>query len=296
MEEFVERALDYASKKATYAEARYGSSQRNVVLMKNGTISATGYAVDSGLAIRLLNKSIAFSSVNVPDWGVIREEIDKAAKASEMIGRNKFSSEVPVKDSWKVDQKKKIEDFSFEERVQKMRELDDLLAGEKISMRILSLNDNIEEEYNTSSEGMSLRSRLPKISFFAMIGFMENGSFEQGTVEVGYSGGYEAFDVWKLEQRLKHESDVLKSAARAKKLSDGKYDLVAGPEISGIVAHESCGHPTESDRILGREMAQAGESFIKKNDRGKRVGSDIVNLVDDPTLDHSFGFYRYDRD
>lgn len=296
MEEFVERALDYASKKATYAEARYCSSQRNVVLTKNGTISATGYAVDSGLAIRLLNKSIAFSSVNVPDWGVIREEIDKAAKASEMIGRNKFSSEVPVKDSWRVDQKKKIEDFSFEERVQKMRELDDLLAGEKISMRILSLNDNIEEEYNTSSEGMSLRSRLPKISFFAMIGFMENGSFEQGTVEVGYSGGYEAFDVWKLEQRLKHESEVLKSAARAKKLSDGKYDLVAGPDISGIVAHESCGHPTESDRILGREMAQAGESFIKKNDRGKRVGSDIVNLVDDPTIDHSFGFYRYDRD
>ncbi len=296
MEEFVDKALDYASKKANYAEIRFLSSSRNVVLLKNGTVSATGYSVDSGLAIRLLNNSIAFSSINVPNWERIKEEIDRAARMSERSGRNKFSSENPVRDSWEVGEKKKIEDLTFEERVSTMKELDTLLSNEKISMRIMSLGDNIEEEYNTNSEGMSLRSRLPKVSFFAMLGFMDDGSFEQGTAEAGYAGGYEALDEWKLDERLRHESGVLKRAAVAKKLHDGVYDLVAGPEISGIVAHESAGHPTESDRILGREMAQAGESFIKKNDRGRRVGSDIVSLVDDPMHEHSFGFYKFDRD
>ncbi len=296
MEEFVDKALDYASKRARFAEVRFFSSFKNVVLLKNGTISATGYSVDSGLAIRLLNRSIAFSSINVASWDRIREEIDRAVRISETPGRNKFSNEPTFRDSWEVEQSKKIEDVSFEERISRMRELDDLLRNEKVSMRILSLSDTVEQEYNTNSEGMALRSRLPKVSFFAMLGFMENGSFEQGTVEVGYSGGYEALDRWKLDERLKHESDVLKSAASAKKLGDGQYDLVAGPEISGIVAHESAGHPTESDRILGREMAQAGESFIRKRDRGRRVGSGIVNLVDDPTMSNSFGFYKYDRD
>ena len=296
MEEFVDKALDYASKKSKYAEVRFFSSTRNSVMMKNGAISASGYTVDSGMAIRMLNKSIAFSSINIGSWDRIKEEIDRAARMSEHPGRDNFSNETPVKDEWRVSQKQKIEDLPFEERVNRLKELDGILADEKIAMRILALGDNIEEEFNTSSEGMAIRSRLPKVSLFAMMGYMENGSFEQGTVEVGYSGGYEAFDSWNLTDKLKHESQVLKMASKAKKLEDGTYDLIAGPEISGIVAHESAGHPTESDRILGREMAQAGESFIKKDDRGKRVGSDIVNLVDDPTIEHSFGFYKYDRD
>lgn len=296
MEEFVDKALDYASKRAKFAEVRLFTSSKNTVLMKNGTISASGYSVDSGLAIRLLNSSIAFSSINIPDWDRIREEIDRAVRMSERPGRNRFSEEKPEKDSWNVGEKMKIEDVSFEDRVSRMKLLDGILNEGKISMRILSLGDTIEEEYNINSEGMELRSRLPKVSFFAMIGFMENGSFEQGTLEVGSSGGYESFERWKLEERLEHESEVLRKAANAKKLVEGKYDLVAGPEISGIVAHESAGHPTESDRILGREMAQAGESFIKKGDKGRRIGSDIVSLVDDPTMNNSFGFYKYDRD
>lgn len=296
MEEFVEKGLDYASKSSKFAEVRYFSSKRNVVLMKNGTISATGYSKDSGIAIRILNRSIAFSSINIPDWNSVREEIDRTVSASNREGRNKFSSESPVKDTWSVQEKKKIEGIAMEDKVKMLKDVDDLLSKEKIGMRILTLSDNIEEEFSTNSEGSSIKSRLPKISLFAMMGFIENGKFEQGDIELGYSGGYEALDEWKLEDRVLHESGVLKKATTAPKLKEGKYDVIAGPNISGIVAHESCGHPTEADRILGREMAQAGESFIKKGDRGRKVGSPVVNLVDDPTLEHSFGFYKYDRD
>jgi Predicted Zn-dependent proteases and their inactivated homologs len=45
------------------------------------------------------------------------------------------------------------------------------------------------------------------------------------------------------------------------------------PEISGIMAHESVGHPFEADRILGREAAQAGESYLGRDAVGSRVGS-----------------------
>ena len=62
----------------------------------------------------------------------------------------------------------------------------------------------------------------------------------------------------------------------------------------GLICHESSGHPSEADRILGREAAQAGETYLKKDSIGLRVGSRLVNVVDDPTLDGSFGFYLYD--
>ncbi|MGC8644816.1 MAG: TldD/PmbA family protein [Thermoplasmata archaeon] len=296
MEEFVEKAIGYASKMGRYVEANYSSSRRNTVVMKNGSISATGYSRDAGLAFRIVNSSISFSSSNIQDWNVLKEEIDAAVKRSRLPGRNSLSDEKAYQDSWKVDEARKIEDVALEEKVSVLKDVDSLLTEEGIQMRILVLNDNIEEGLNENSDGMSIRYRLPKVSFFAMIGFIEGGSFEQGTVELGYSGGYEAIDFWDLPGRVKREAAALKKAAAARKITPGTYDLIAGPEISGIVAHESAGHPSEADRILGREMAQAGESFIKKDDKGLRVGSDVVNLVDDPTIDHSFGFYKYDRD
>ena len=67
-----------------------------------------------------------------------------------------------------------------------------------------------------------------------------------------------------------------------------------GPEVVGIVSHESCGHPGEADRILGREAAQAGETYLKMDSLGMNVGSPVVNVADDPTVQGSFGFYLYD--
>jgi TldD protein len=296
MEEFVDKALEYASKKVPYAEARYFSSEKNSVIMKNGTVSATGFSRDSGMAVRVIDKSISLAAVNIPDWNVVKSEIDKAISRSSSPGRNAFSKERTVEDTWEVPQKKKIEDVQSEERVEMLRSVDAILAEQKLNMRILVLNDNIERETYINSEGTKLRSVLPKVGFYSAMGYMENGNYEQGNVQFGFAGGYEALKEWKLEDVMLHESTVLKNAVHASKMAEGDYDVVVGPEIAGIVAHESAGHPSEADRILGREMAQAGESFIKKDDRGKKVGSTIVNLVDDPTIEHSFGYYKYDRD
>jgi len=70
--------------------------------------------------------------------------------------------------------------------------------------------------------------------------------------------------------------------------------MILGSEVTGIICHESCGHPQEADRILGREAAQAGESYIKPGMLGQRIGSEHVTVIDDPTLPNSYGFYQYD--
>ena len=85
-----------------------------------------------------------------------------------------------------------------------------------------------------------------------------------------------------------------RSINEGKTLKDGKMDLIVGPEVTGIASHESCGHPSEADRILGREGYLAGESFINPDMVGYRIGSEVVNVVDDPTVPNSFGYYKYD--
>src|SRR5207302_9839108 len=91
------------------------------------------------------------------------------------------------------------------------------------------------------------------------------------------------------EARSRH-----KTLTEGKKSPEGKMDLVAGPQVAGIASHESCGHPTEADRVLGREAAQAGKSFIPPEGIGMKVGSELVNVVDDPTLEHAIAYYQTD--
>lgn len=96
------------------------------------------------------------------------------------------------------------------------------------------------------------------------------------------------------ETVLEDVRSMHRSLKEAKKLPPGKMDIVCGPQVTGIASHESCGHPVEADRILGREASQAGMSFITPDMKGDRIGSDLVNVVDDPTIANGGGFYEYD--
>jgi TldD protein len=48
----------------------------------------------------------------------------------------------------------------------------------------------------------------------------------------------------------------------AKSVEAGKYDLVIDPTNLFLTIHESVGHPTELDRVLGYEANYAGTSFL----------------------------------
>lgn len=58
-------------------------------------------------------------------------------------------------------------------------------------------------------------------------------------------------------------------------LAPGEYTCVLDPDITGTLAHESFGHGCEMDTLM-RGAARAAY-FV-----GKRVGSDLVNIVDEP--------------
>jgi TldD protein len=60
--------------------------------------------------------------------------------------------------------------------------------------------------------------------------------------------------------------------------------------------HESCGHPTELDRVFGTEASYAGTSFLTTDrlDEGFRYGSDLVTIVADATAPGGLGTFGWD--
>ena len=88
-----------------------------------------------------------------------------------------------------------------------------------------------------------------------------------------------------------------KEKLTAKSVAPGKYDLVLSPEHLWLTIHESVGHPTELDRVLGYEANYAGTSFAtldKWESKKFKYGSERVNIVADKLTQGSLGAVGYD--
>jgi TldD protein len=88
-----------------------------------------------------------------------------------------------------------------------------------------------------------------------------------------------------------------KEKLTAKSVAPGKYDLVLSPEHLYLTIHESVGHPTELDRVLGYEANYAGTSFAtldKWESKKFKYGSERVNIVADKVAPGSLGAVGYD--
>jgi TldD protein len=101
---------------------------------------------------------------------------------------------------------------------------------------------------------------------------------------------------------------ALDLAARAPRLAEEVVALLDAPTCSAELAtvildaeqmalqvHESVGHPTELDRILGSEASYAGTSFVTPADVGHLAyGSEHVNVVADATVPTGLGTSAFD--
>ncbi len=75
-----------------------------------------------------------------------------------------------------------------------------------------------------------------------------------------------------------------KAKLTAEHAPEGRLDLILDPEHLYLTIHESIGHATELDRVLGYEADYAGTSFATVDKLGKfQYGSKVVNVVADNT-------------
>ena len=88
-----------------------------------------------------------------------------------------------------------------------------------------------------------------------------------------------------------------KEKLTAKSVEPGKYDLVLSPEHMYLTIHESVGHPTELDRVLGYEANYAGTSFAtldKWQSKKFKYGAERVNITADKVVPGSLAAVGYD--
>lgn len=300
--DLVDYAVDYARQRgATYAEARFERQEPEYITLKNGTLDALYIGADRGIGVRVLAKgALGFAATNNLSKGDVRATVDDALRIAKVAKRTTpitFAGEEAVTTNWSASEVTKLADVPVEEKIQAFQTIDKAVVdlGFKIPARYFQLSCNRITKYFANSEGSKIGSYSPRLrtSFFLTV--VNGADAEQSRREYGWSGGWEALRELRVTDRVLDEArSMQRSLLEGKKSPEGKMDLIVGPQVSGIAAHESCGHPTEADRVLGREASQAGKSFIGPDGLGMKVGSEVVNVCDDPTVEHAIAFYATD--
>jgi len=290
-------AIKYLEKRgASYSEARLMHTDGSGFLLKNGNPEESGFGSASGLAIRFIkNNVLRFCSTNIMEKNQVKSIINSSLKLSnkEISEKTEFSDFTKQKEKYVVKQKKKLADMPPDKKLELLKEIDSNFKN--LLGRYFILSDVLTKKYFTNSEGTQIESEIPLIEFLYILTLKEKNKTIQRYLQYGASSGYEILKKWKLLENLSQEVAALKNnLLHGIKPPKGKIDIVAGPEVTGIACHEACGHPYEADRIFGREAAQAGESFVTEKMINTRIGSEVVTIVDDPTIENSYGFYKYD--
>ncbi len=292
-------ALTLASKLgAEYAESYLENGYSKSYAIEQGRVNGSAYAEYSGLRIRLIKGGRLYT--------ISTNKLEKKS-IGQLISRfrifpgidTKMSQEKPEKANYKVDEKKSIDSANM---LKDLIEIDKEVGALKfVKYRSMYAGLGRTIAYYVNSDGAKIASNVPSTSSYFAITLSNGKESRDSRTQLGSTGGYETFDSRKIADGLLESSKSLyKVMEKGKTLSGGDMaaikNVVISPEISGIAAHESVGHPAEADRVFGREAAQAGTSYISKDKTSIQIGSEAVNIVDDPTMRNSNGFYLYDEE
>jgi TldD protein len=289
---FEKDLVDYAIKisKAEYCEARVEEEIKRVYILKNGKFESSIEEKSKGMGIRVIENGATFVSITDLSKKKIKEALKEAIKEAKLSSSIVLSEEKAYKANYKV-----VGDSPSEEKIKEfLLNLDSKVNLPWIKSRIFFLTQTLTKKYFANSDGSKIYSEIQRFHLEYNLVAKEGNKIEQRNFFFGSSGDWKNFLKLKVEESIESEAKKMIKIINAKKNKKGNYDVVLAPELVGIIVHESCGHPLEADRILGREAAQAGESYAKIDSTGRKIGSEKVTIVDDPTVKNSYGFYLFD--
>ncbi|MHB8510420.1 MAG: TldD/PmbA family protein [Candidatus Dormibacteria bacterium] len=108
-------------------------------------------------------------------------------------------------------------------------------------------------------------------------------------------GGWELVEEMNLVENAPRIASEACALLRAEACPAGTTTVILDASQVALQIHESCGHPTELDRVYGTEAAYAGTSFMMPEMLNHlRYGSELVTIVADATVPGGLGTFGYD--
>ena len=309
---------------ASYCDVRIGRYLRQFVATREDKVTGVVNTESTGIGIRVIAGGawgFAATSSMTPD-----AVANAARQATALAKANAGIRSEPVRlaptkgvgeTSWKAPIRKNAMAVPVKEKVELLLAVNAaaMKAGANfVNSSIFAIN---EQKYFASSDGSYIDQDIHRIAAPMSVTAIDkaSGKFRSRSGLSAPMGlGYEYLDGNAADKTTLpsgvvvygNSYDMLEDAVaaakqaqqklKARSVKPGKYDLVLDPSHTWLTIHESVGHPTELDRVLGYEANYAGTSFVTLDKVKERFqyGSPIVSITADKTEVGSLGAVGYD--
>jgi len=284
-------------KKGDFVDIRLQKGSGILVTIQNGRPDQINYEVEKGVGIRaLIDGGWGFVSNVGFDLIKIEVSLQKAIKlATATAKKTKEKGVMPedfaVEGKHTVKYKINPRNISIEEKYKIVEEYEKVTReySDRIVSTSASMNDWIQTEIIVNTLGTRVENEYGNLNIACMATSREGDVMQKVYTAMGTTNG------WEEIQKLNVTESGLKLAKRAVELlqaktpPSGKTDIVMDPSLVGVYVHESLGHAEEADAILAKDSILEGKM-------GQKLGSELINIYDDPTIKGLRGSYCYDSE
>jgi len=308
MKDIAARALDTArSRGASYADARINEERMQFVEVKNGRVTAIADTGSMGLGVRVMVDGAwgfcASAEVNAAEADRCAAVAVEIARASRKV-RDTPASLSPLAAataSWETPHEKDPFRTPLSQKVDLLLAADKAMRGVAgLKLATSSMQCWEDKKIFASTEGAYITQRILHTGGGIVATAVSDEDIQVRSYPTSFggqfeSGGYEVVERLDLPGHAQKTAEEAVALLTAKPCPAGESTIILDGSQVSLQLHESCGHPSELDRVLGWEANYAGMSFLTPEKRNALAyGSPAVSIVADATAQRGLGTFGFD--
>ena len=271
-----------------YADVRIEDRFTTAIVYKNGALDSCRVRNEKRAFIRVYDGQI-WLYASTSDTNKIQLELDNLyaqATPCDDIANHPIVKryQVNVATEYKFENRN-VRNVSVEDKKELCKRILPHVKSQFLAMSQIGYQDRNSRYEFYSSKGADIKYDYQMCGILAVGVLAAPGDFVQAVYQLAkpYFDEIKGFEA-DIEKKMADADNFVQNAKPCKK---GKYPVILSPMAAGMFAHESFGHKSEADFMLGDE--QMAKEWVL----GKKVGSEILSIVD-TGADFGSGYVPFD--
>ena len=287
---------------ADFADIRFKNILTENIRVENSQVVSASTERSQGYGIRVyVDGAMGFAaSSNLDNMEAVVQQAYDIARASQTLLKKKatLDTKEAVIATYETPVEKDPFTVPFDQKLALMMACDkNMKAAKGVSRTYVNFAFRKDDVIFADTDGAFIEQKFCQNDILIGAVALNDKDMEQRSYCNVLRGGFETVLALDLPTRAITIGQEAVALLGAPDCPSGEFDIILTPRQMFLQIHESVGHPTELDRVLGSEVAFAGRSFlVPENLSAKPVtyGSEYVTLVADATCPLGTGTFAYD--
>jgi TldD protein len=276
---------------ADFAEIYEEETRKSHLALKDNAIEGASASIGYGIGIRMLYGTECLYGFTSDDkeeslLGIAKnlslgrsgnckslKSFSQSTASIEVLNKNNFKDPRILGQSYK-------KDFLFAAN-----------SAARTSPKILQVETSIADSMQNisiwNSEGLQISDSKSRTRFSVNATAGENSELVSAHEAPGALGGFEFLDSISVKNLSASVAERALRMLSAPYIKGGQMPVVMGNAFGGVIFHEACGHPLETEAVRRQASPFCGKL-------GEKIAQDVLTAIDDGTLNGVWGSIAID--